>query len=416
MLYILPFILEFLCFYTTLHGFLEISKKPKKNDIILFVLFIFISILSSKYSITAWVLGQIFYCAFTLTYNNKSFINSLLLYIISYCTIVLSQLCIVFIMQFFNVSYDQKYMPCVGSACTLIFLIIVFQFTKYRRIYFTLTKTVFLFKILIINTYIVVSGILLLLKINSANFYNNITAIISFLAILIAFNSCLLFYEQRLNFEKQKVLSYEENLPLYQSLIDEIRSNQHEFSNRIQNLEALPSVCKDYESLSKALLSNTASYHKPLCTYPLLLLDMPLLAATLYNLHTMADSKGIIFHFDICSQHIESKAPEYELSDFISILIHNTLEACMEGDHVYIQLNSSNHNLHFEIRNPVLVDFNTHEVSLFFQKGYTTKPDKASHEYGLYYLANKIKKYDGSVGAECISFEGKNWVLFHFDV
>ena len=138
-------------------------------------------------------------------------------------------------MQFFNVSYDQKYMPSVESACTLIFLIIVFQFTKYRRIYFTLTKTVFLFKILIINTYIVVSGILLLLKINSANFYNNITAIISFLAILIAFNSCLLFYEQRLNFEKQKVISYEENLPLYQSLIDEIRSNQHEFSNRIQN-------------------------------------------------------------------------------------------------------------------------------------------------------------------------------------
>ena len=112
MLYILPFILEFLCFYTTLHGFLEISKKPKKNDIILFVLFIFISILSSKYSITAWVLGQIFYCAFTLTYNNKSFINSLLLYIISYCTIVLSQLCIVFIMQFFNaVSYTHLTLP-----------------------------------------------------------------------------------------------------------------------------------------------------------------------------------------------------------------------------------------------------------------------------------------------------------------
>lgn len=37
MLYILPFILEFLCFYTTLHGFLEISKKPKK--MILFYLY-----------------------------------------------------------------------------------------------------------------------------------------------------------------------------------------------------------------------------------------------------------------------------------------------------------------------------------------------------------------------------------------
>lgn len=206
---------------------------------------------------------------------------------------------------------------------------------------------------------------------------------------MIAFNSCLLFYEQRLNFEKQKVLSYEENLPLYQSLIDEIRSNQHEFSNRIQNLEALPSVCKDYESLSKALLSNTASYHKPLCTYPLLLLDMPLLAATLYNLHTMADSKGIIFHFDICSQHIESKAPEYELSDFISILIHNTLEACMEGDHVYIQLNSSNHNLHFEIRNPVLVDFNTHEVSLFFKKA--TLQNQIKHRMDMGFIIWQIK-------------------------
>lgn len=62
----------------------------------------------------------------------------------------------------------------------------------------------------------------------------------------------------------------------------------------------------------------------------------------------------------------------------------------MEGDHVYIQLNSSNHNLHFEIRNPVLVDFNTHEVSLFFKRLHY-KPDKASHGYGLYYLANKIK-------------------------
>lgn len=416
MLYVLPFILEFLSFYTTLHGFLEVSKNPKKKDIIFFVFFMFLTILSSKYSITAWILGQIFYCIYTLTFNNKELINTLLLYIISYCTVVFSQLCIVFIMQFFNVSYNQKYMPCLGSICTLIFLFFLFQFSKYNHIFITLTNTAFLFKIIIINTYIVISGMLLFLKINAATFYNNITVIISFLAILVAFNACLLFYEQRLNFEKQKVLSYQENLPLYQSLIDEIRSNQHEFSNRIQNLEALPSVCKDYESLSKSLLSNTASYHKPLCTYPLLLLDMPLLAATLYNLHTLADNKGIIFHFDICSQHIESKAPEYELSDFISILIHNTLDVCVKGDHVYIQLVSSNHNLHFEIRNPVLTNFNTYELSQFFQKGYTTKTDKISHGYGLYYLSNKIKKYNGIIGAECISFEEKNWILFHFDV
>ena len=106
MLYVLPFILEFLSFYTTLHGFLEVSKNPKKKDIILFVFFMFLTILSSKYSITAWILGQIFYCIYTLTFNNKELINTLLLYIISYCTVVFSQLCIVFIMQFFNCVLD----------------------------------------------------------------------------------------------------------------------------------------------------------------------------------------------------------------------------------------------------------------------------------------------------------------------
>ena len=170
MLYVLPFILEFLSFYTTLHGFLEVSKKPKKKDIILFVFFMFLTILSSKYSITAWILGQIFYCIYTLTFNNKELINTLLLYIISYCTVVFSQLCIVFIMQFFNVSYNQKYMPCLGSACTLIFLFFLFQFSKYNHIFITLTNTAFLFKIIIINTYIVISGMLLFLKINAATY------------------------------------------------------------------------------------------------------------------------------------------------------------------------------------------------------------------------------------------------------
>lgn len=414
----IPSLLEFITFYMTLHFFLGLSFRPNKKDLFACVLVVYLSALSSKYTIASWVLGQLVYLAYTLSYPVRKLINQLLLYTFTYSTIVLSQLSLVFIMGFFNMNYDERYIPCIGSLIALFILMLIFKFTPYCRLYSAISNTAFVYKLILVNTYLLITAILLFLKINTFDFYQNLTYIISILAVMIAFNACMLFYEQRLHIEEQKVLSYQESLPLYKSLIDEIRSNQHEFTNRIQNLAQLPNICADYDSLSKALLHNTNSYQKPMRVYPLLLLDMPLLSATIYNLFCQANERTIQIHFDILSSHIESKAPEYDLSDYISILMHNAIDASSACDTIYIQMSSSDQCMHFEIRNPVPSRISNEQLSLFFQKGYTTKSDSNKHGrgLGLYYLDNQIKKYDGCIGVECTCFSHQNWIIFRLDV
>ena len=63
----------------------------------------------------------------------------------------------------------------------------------------------------------------------------------------------MLYYDQQLFQKQQELLSYQKELPVYQSLVDSIRANQHEFSNRLQYIQNLPRVCKDYESLCQAI-------------------------------------------------------------------------------------------------------------------------------------------------------------------
>lgn len=271
---------------------------------------------------------------------------------------------------------------------------------------------------LLINSYLVVAAVFLYLKIHTFDFYQNVAYFITILSLIIAFNSCILYYDQKLSIERQQLASYQQNLPIYKALIDEIRASQHEFSNRIQNLEQLPYTCNDYATLCEALKKNTCSYKKPMHAYPLLQLNMPLLSATLYNLYNRANEHKITILFDISSPHIESNAPEYILSDFVSILTNNAIEACQANNKIYVRIYSEKGQLHFEIRNPVTQPFSPATLSQFFQKGFSTKHNKknSEHGFGLYYLSNKIASYNGSIGVDCVTYQNCHWIIFELDV
>ena len=234
---------------------------------------------------------------------------------------------------------------------------------------------------------------------------------------MIAANSCILYYDQKLYAREQALIAYQKNLPIYEALIGEIRSSQHEYSNRLQSLQFLSESCNTYDELVAALHKYTEAYSKPLHSYPLLQIDMPLLSASLYNLSSRAEKKEIAVRYDVVSENIHSHAPEEELSDFCCILLQNAIEACSSGDSIYIHMSSTEEYFSFEIRNPTKEFYSQKQISQFFKKTYSTKQnlqkeDEIPHGLGLYHLLNQIIKYNGKISADCISFNGEYWMIF----
>ena len=412
-------ILEFFLIAIIVKSLSDSPLLPTRKDLYAVSLITLVSIfILNKNPSVSWILGQFFYFLYIQTYcsDKELLTNRLSLHCLSCGSCILLNLFIYTITSIF-LSPDTWYVPILGNIGCILFAVLLFRFTFCKKMYKFLCLAKLPYRFLIINSYLFLIVLLLFFKINPSHFYANLTYWLVIAFILLFTNICMLYYDQQLFQKQQELLSYQKELPVYQSLVDSIRANQHEFSNRLQYIQNLPRVCKDYESLCQALLKSSSDYCNPMEHYALLQMNMPLLAATLYSLSSKADQKGIQVLFHIGSFHIISQAPEYKLTDFISILTQNAIDASKEGDSLYIDITTKDNLIHFEIRNPVSRRYTTKEINEFFKKGYTTKPyanniTNLPHGYGLYTLLEQVTKLGGSVGAECVERGDIFWLIF----
>lgn len=415
-------ILEFICIYITAKSFFQLPLLPKFIDIISCIMIIMPSlIIPSPYAVITWILGQVLYLFYITLLNKGSLSNKIIVYCLSYATVLLTQFIIISILSFANISFHEAIMPIIGNVMTIILISFLFLKFQFHRMFKFISKAAMPYKLLFINCYFTLTAVLLYFKLDKSKFYGNVIYLVLILLLIIFTNACVLYYDQKLYFEHQKLLSYQKNLPIYQSLIDEIRATQHEFSNRIQAFENLPLIYDDYDSLCNALQKNAACYSITNRAYPLLQMNMPILAASLYNLYCFALKEKIDIIFDISSIQLESHAPEYQLADFVCILTQNAIEACKAGDQIYVRLSSHNGLLHYEIRNPIERLFSINETTQFFQKNFSTKKkqiksDGIKHGLGLFHLSTSIINYNGTVGVDCAAYDNRNWITFTLDV
>lgn len=413
-------ILEFICIYIPAKSFLRLSLQPKKSDCFACLIVVLLTvIIPSRFSIIIWLLGQLVYMIYVATQNNDILINRLILYCLSYGNVLLTQLLLVFFLSFVPISSQSTFMPILGNFLTIILIIVFFRLFPCYKLYQRILNAAAPYKFLLLNSYLALTSILLFLKLGTHEFYDNLMYLIIILLLIIVTNICILYYDQKLFLQNQELLAYKKNLPIYKSLIDTIRANQHEFSNRIQTFKHLPNVCHDYESICNALQENSCQYNVPLKAYPLLQINMPLLAAALYNLFCIAESLNVHITFDISTTQLKSHAPEYELADFICILTQNAIEACKAEDRIYIRISSNEETIHFEIRNPVENIISHEEITKFFHKNYSTKSQYKSdsrHGFGLYYLLSTLPKYGGSIETNCTVFKNQYMLIFTLEV
>lgn len=261
---------------------------------------------------------------------------------------------------------------------------------------------------------------MLYFKINPNDLYLRITTIATLVLLIIVLNVWLLYYDQKLQAKETLITIYQKELPIYEALISDIRATQHEYSNHVQSLQFLTETCKTYESLSNALMEYTLTDVKTMRAYPLLKINMPILAASLYNLYLQAEKSDITVRFDITSEILTCSVSELNLCDYTTILLQNAIEACNSGDYIYVKLGMEDGKFHFETRNPVSKLIEQEQINKFFEKNYSSKKfkkaDGISHGLGLYYLLNQVNNNKGLLTCACIETEGNYIMLFSIDL
>ncbi len=410
------------------------SRRLRFSDFILYLSMILTLLLfSSDHPVFMWVFGLLLYLVYIFATIKDTALNRFLLFMLVHGGIFLLQCAILGIMYFvFRItSFNTVSISLLGNFLTFVSAVLFFQMPFTKHLFDHVKQASFLLRILVLNTYLVVLFCLAFFKIYPRQIYEILSLVITLLTLLAAINIWILYYDQRTRLQQQEIDSYQKNMPIYDSLIQEIRANQHEYANHLQSLANLSVMYKDYDSLSRALQSYSLEFSNPMANYPLLQINMPLLAASLYSMASHAQEKGITLQFDIVNAVLESHAPEHELTDYITILTQNAIEACKAGGTVYALLDSKDGVVRYEIRNPVPAMISPEEIGNFFKRGYSTKQtqsgsDAASNRadfaaskqaddkrgLGLYYLQTNVTKSGGSVGADCVCYEGSYFIIF----
>ena len=426
---------EFFSAYYIARTYIHKSYKPQARDFIPYILLLGSYLISNgQTGVALWCFAQIIYLVYFCSLIHETPLNRFMLFCLVHCSmLVLEGFAVVPLMlciRLFAPSDIQ--ITFIANFLVMTITLPLFSIPFVKGLYDKIRQGRTPVRFILLNSYMIFLFTLLFHKIHPENSYQTYVIFFCIALFLLALNLWLLYYDQRTRLQQQEIDSYQKNMPIYDSLIQEIRAGQHEYANHLQSLANLSVMYKDYDSLSRALQSYSLEFSNPMANYPLLQINMPLLAASLYSMASHAQEKGIALQFDIVNAVLESHAPEHELTDYITILTQNAIEACKAGDTVYTLLDSKEGSVQYEIRNPVPTMISPEEIGNFFKRGYSTKQTQADSDaaserassdasskqaddkrgLGLYYLQTNVTKSGGSVGADCVCYEDSYFIIF----
>lgn len=376
-------------------------KKLSIPQFVSIGLSIFFSFLSALYltPVVYLMVSILLSIAVTMICSKKPFSDVFLYHILAYSFIGLAQMTLLLFLPQTNRSLTSPKIQIIGQVIILFFCIAIYIWIPVKKLFDSHTLTSKIFKGIFITIYafIVIASI-----------YSKYKAKQSLLLLpLIALFICCLFFclYQNINQQKKyavlqaKLEDYSNYQPIFEDLVEHVRTRQHEFDNQLMAIRALPLTFKDYDSLSNALTNNVAQIMQSLQNASLLKLNLKVLAAFLFSKVQQASKKEIHIGIVVENSLLHTTVPEHELLEIAGILIDNAVEAVTQGDSITITLNSHENKIEISTLNkgPKI----TPKLrAQFFQKGYTTKSaneTKLQRGLGLYRLKQLVDSYDGSI-------------------
>ncbi|MDG5498442.1 sensor histidine kinase [Marinobacter sp. BGYM27] len=199
-----------------------------------------------------------------------------------------------------------------------------------------------------------------------------------------------------------------------QQYADTLRSQTHEYSNKLHTIAGLIQIGANDEAL--ALIGSEVSDHQALIHLLLDSVPDPVLAGCLLGKYNRAREMGLKLVIDPGSQmaDVPPELPRDQLVSALGNVIDNALEAtrfqCGEGGIVHLSMTDLGNDLIFEIEDqgPGVEPAQQERI---FERGVTNKPD-GDHGIGLYLVRQFVERWGGSVTIENLQPAGSRFTLY----
>lgn len=199
-----------------------------------------------------------------------------------------------------------------------------------------------------------------------------------------------------------------------QEYADTLRSQTHEYSNKLHTIAGLIQIEAYDEALN--LIGSEVSDHQALIHLLLDAVPDPVIAGCLLGKYNRGREMGLELQIDSESRMMDVPAdlPRDQLVSVLGNLIDNALEATLlhtgTGGIVQLSMTDLGHELIFEVQDqgPGIPEDTRQKI---FEKGVSTKQGK-EHGYGLHLVNQFLNRWGGSITVEDPPGEGSRLTLY----
>jgi len=199
-----------------------------------------------------------------------------------------------------------------------------------------------------------------------------------------------------------------------QQYADTLRSQTHEYSNKLHTIAGLIQIGATDEAL--ALIGSEVSDHQALIHLLLEAVPDPVIAGCLLGKYNRAREMGLKLIIDPGSRMmtVPDALPRDQLVSVLGNLIDNALEATRQqhssGGEVHLSMSDLGHDLIFEVEDQgpgISLD----DQERIFEKGFTSKPG-INHGIGLHLVRSFVDRWGGSITLESLPEAGTRFTLY----
>ncbi|MCV2403549.1 sensor histidine kinase [Marinomonas sp. C2222] len=213
---------------------------------------------------------------------------------------------------------------------------------------------------------------------------------------------------------KDEVAMVSKKLTRIQQYADSLRSQSHEYSNKLHTIAGLIQIGAHDQAL--ALIGQETQSHQELIKLLLDAVPDPILAGCLLGKYNRAREMGMLLVIDQDShmKEIPEKLPRENLVSIIGNLIDNALEATRvhtgSGGEVKLSMTDLGNDLIFEIEDQG-PGISPEQEAQIFEKGFSSK-EAEGHGYGLHLVKSLLEKLGGTVMIEATGDSGSRFIVY----
>ncbi len=263
-------------------------------------------------------------------------------------------------------------------------------------------------RITVSNTAILLLLILAIFKFDLSLMLRWLSVTVGVLALLIFVDGTVIFIENhRIQLQRRAKL-LEQYLPLVEELIEQVRSRQHEFNNKMMAVSAVMATAKDLEEAQTSIGSLLLNARLDSIDREFLKCDSKVICGMLFGKIKQAELNHIRLEVSIAGIFLHRTLPETDWVEIIGVLMDNAIEASSPGDLLYVRAVEESSGLLFTVSNPHR-RFSNVEFVQMFRRGWSTKASGA-HGYGLHNVRSAVERCGGKIIAKNELIEGTQYI------